>query len=70
MARIVGDTQDLPSGWEVDSDNWARRKQRKNDVPLKGLESRHAHRMFIGEDGYVYSMTAEAAQVYDRVSSN
>jgi hypothetical protein len=31
MARIAGDTADLPAAWSVDGDNWGKRPTRSTD---------------------------------------
>jgi hypothetical protein len=70
MARVGGDTDDLPQGWEVDEDNWARRKRREGDVELKALTANVESQCFIGDDGYIYAMSSWAAHIYDRASDS
>ena len=65
MARIGGDVADLPAGWEVDPDNWGRRLVRNGDFErMRSVKATMAVQCFI-EDGFLYTMSAEAAAAID-----
>lgn len=61
MARIANDSEPLPKGWDVDSDNWGVRPVRNGDLDrMKG----YRHSWFL-EDGLVYVMDAATARHMD-----
>ena len=62
MARIIGDTADLPAGWHVDADNWGTRRVNGNDA--KRIDEDNIMTACI-VDGMVCVMDAETAAALD-----
>lgn len=66
MARIGGDTEDLPAGWTVDQDNWGTRPGRPGDVDRMKAEP-GAWTTACEYGGRVFVMDARTARLLDGV---
>lgn len=64
MARIAGDTEDLPDGWKVDRDNWGYRRARVGDQAKINSDKKTWTRACI-EGGRVCVHTARVARLID-----
>lgn len=65
MARLAGDSDDLPQGWSIDVENWASRPLRNGDWYRLESAPDHIFMAASTDDACIYVRNAETARYID-----